>query len=242
MRVTRIYQPGEFSPGEIIPLSTPASQHVGRVLRMKIGDSILLFNGNNYQFPAKIVEVSKREVKIEIQDAKQHSVESHLKIHLGQCISKGDKMDLVMQKAVELGATSITPIFSKFCSVNLDEKRIEKKHKQWQEQVISACEQSGRNYLPIVNFPCKIQNFIENCEASHKLILHPTANSSLQDYKDISKDVTILIGPEGGLAEDEVNYAQKFEFKPIKMGPRILRTETAAISALSILQAIYGDL
>lgn len=242
MRVTRIYQPGEFSPGEIIPLSAPASQHVGRVLRMKIGESILLFNGNDYQFPAKIVETTKREVRVEILDAIQHSVESSLKIHLGQCISKGDKMDLVMQKAVELGVTTITPIFSKFCNVNLDEKRIEKKHRQWQDQVISACEQSGRNYLPTVNIPCKIHNFIESCKASNKLILHPTANKSLQDYQDINEDVIILIGPEGGLAADEIIHAEKFAFKPLKMGPRILRTETAAISALSILQALYGDL
>ena len=242
MRVTRIYQPGEFSPGEIIPLSTQASQHVGRVLRMKSGDNILLFNGNNYQFPAKIVEISKREVTVEIKSIEQHSVESNFKVHLGQCISKGDKMDLVMQKAVELGVTTITPIFSKFCNVNLDAKRIEKKHKQWQEQVISACEQSGRNYMPPVNFPCKIQNFIENCQAKHKLLLHPTANTSLHDYQDISNDVIILIGPEGGLAENEINRAEQCAFKPIKMGPRILRTETAAISALSVLQAIYGDL
>lgn len=242
MRTTRIYQPGDFSPGEIISLSAPASQHVARVLRMRLNDQLILFNGNNKQFLAKIVTIDKRAVSLTILSAEERSCESKLKIHLGQCISKGDKMDLVIQKAVELGVSSITPIFSQFCNVNIDNKRTEKKHKQWQDQVISACEQSGRNFLPTINFPCKLQNFIEQCSTEDKFVLHPSAAKSWQEYPDIIDEVSVLIGPEGGLSDTEIKAAQELDFKPLSMGPRVLRTETAAISILSILQALYGDI
>ena len=242
MRTTRIYQPSDFSPGEIISLSAAASQHVARVLRMQITDQLLLFNGKNQQCHATIATLDKRAVTVIINQVEELSVESKLQIHLGQCISKGDKMDLVIQKAVELGVSSITPIFSQHCSISIDAKRTAKKHKQWQEQIISACEQSGRNLIPILNYPCKLRVFIEQCKSKHKFVLHPKNAKSWHEYSSVSDEVSILIGPEGGLSELEMLATKEFQFQPVNMGPRILRTETAAISAISILQALYGDM
>lgn len=242
MRTTRIYQPGDFSSGEIISLSAAASQHVARVLRMQIADPLLIFNGKNQQCHARIATIDKRTVSVIINQVAELSVESNLKIHLGQCISKGDKMDLIIQKAVELGASSITPILSQYCNVNIDAKRTDKKHRQWQEQIISACEQSGRNFLPKLNYHCKLKTFIEQCESKHKFILHPRNAKPWREYPNIDDEVSILIGPEGGLSDLEILAGKERNFQPVNMGPRILRTETAAISALSILQTLYGDM
>jgi 16S rRNA (uracil1498-N3)-methyltransferase len=242
MRLTRIYQPGEFTPGEIIPLSEAASQHVGRVLRMEIGDNVTLFNGNNFECLSKIVTINKREVSVVIETRTYLSRESSLTINLAQGISKGDKMDFVIQKAIELGVTNIIPILSERCVVNLSQERMSKKHKQWQDQTISACEQCGRNFIPKIFEPCKITNFLENCNSSNKFVLSPTAPNSWHSYTNIEKEVTILIGPEGGLSSQEVELAEKFNFNPINLGPRILRTETAAITTISIIQTLFGDI
>ncbi len=242
MRLTRIYQPGEFTLDEIIPLSATASQHVGRVLRMKVGDYVTLFNGINYEYNAKIVTINKREVYVEIQKIQQLSRESNLYIHLAQGISKGDKMDFVVQKSVELGVTNIIPILSERCNVNINVERLTKKQKQWQDQAISACEQCGRNFIPTIEEPCKFNSFLEMCNTTHKFILYPDATMSWHDYPNISQEITVLIGPEGGFSNKEITLAENFNFKPINLGPRILRTETAAISTISIMQALFGDI
>lgn len=242
MRLTRIYQPGAFTPGEIIPLSAAASQHVGRVLRMNVGDIITLFNGNNFEYQSKIVTINKREISVIIETSMYLSRESNLTINLAQGISKGDKMDFVIQKAIELGVTNIIPILSERCVVNLSAERLSKKHKQWQDQTISACEQCGRNFIPTIYEPIKFNNFLETCNSSNKFVLSPIAEKSWHDYKDIDTEVTILIGPEGGLSHQELKLSEKFNFNPVNLGPRILRTETAAITTVSIIQTLFGDI
>lgn len=242
MRKIRIYQAGTYLPGQIISLSESASQHVGRVLRMQTGDEIILFDGANNEYEATISEVNKNTVKVQIINTRTINLESPLKIHLAQAIPKGDKMELIIQKAVELGAAIITPLLTKHCAFHLDAKRLQKKQAQWQAIAISACEQSGRNQIPIIAEHCNLLKYLKECQTKTKLILYPNAQKSWRQYADISESVSILIGPEGGFSTEEVNLALDNNFIPLKLGPRILRTETAAIASISILQAIFGDL
>ncbi|MDF1757799.1 MAG: 16S rRNA (uracil(1498)-N(3))-methyltransferase [Legionellaceae bacterium] len=242
MRLIRIYQSGNHLPGQIISLSESASQHVGRVLRMRPGDSLNLFDGTNHEYPSTISAINKREVMVEINQKNFVSRESNIQVNLAQAISKGDKMELVVQKAVELGVTTINPLITKRCGINLDEKRISKKQHQWQSIAIAACEQSGRNQVPIIEKPLLLSEYLTICQAENKFVLYPKACKTWREYKGINKNIALLIGPEGGLDEEEITQAEKHNFQPLSLGPRVLRTETAAITAISILQAVYGDL
>ncbi|OGV27848.1 MAG: 16S rRNA (uracil(1498)-N(3))-methyltransferase [Legionellales bacterium RIFCSPHIGHO2_12_FULL_35_11] len=242
MRKIRIYQNGNFTPGQIIHLSDGASQHVARVLRMRTGDILTIFNGDNHEFTAEITQLSKKEAAVTIKNSSMINVESPFNIHLAQAIAKGDKMEMVIQKAVELGAKSISPIITNRLAYKLDGNKLQKKHQQWQAIAISACEQSGRNQLPEIKFPCNFAEYIQKSNALNKLILYPEAGKSWRDYKHISQEIEILIGPEGGLDNTEIELALANNYLPLSLGPRILRTETAALTAISILQAVFGDL
>ena len=242
MRTIRIYQPGHYSVGEMIELSATASLHVGVVLRMQPQDELTLFCGDNREFSARITSVHKKKVTIIIVAEQSVNRESSRRIHLAQAISKGDRMEWVIQKAVELGVTSITPLFTTHCVVKLDVERLAKKHAQWQAIAIAACEQSERNQLPIIHSACSFDEYMHACEAKLKLVLHPYASKSWRDVTFIEGDIALLIGPEGGLSDVEVALAQQHAFQSLCLGPRILRTETAAVAALSVLQAIAGDL
>ncbi|QMT58706.1 16S rRNA (uracil(1498)-N(3))-methyltransferase [Legionella sp. PC997] len=242
MRAVRIYQSGTYHPGQLLELSPEASQHVGVVLRMQPGESLTLFCGDDHEFSATIESVKKKQVIVRIGSSTHISRESPLAIHLAQAISKGERMEFVMQKAVELGVASITPIITKRCVVKLDKERMAKKLHQWQAIVIAACEQSGRNTVPLVHTPMSLEDYMHAAQAELRFILDPGENKKWRDYAFSSSVVDLLIGPEGGLSEDEVQFACKHGFQPLSLGPRILRTETAAITALSVLQAVGGDL
>ena len=241
MRTVRIYQPGPYERGQTLELSDNAGQHVGVVLRMQPGAQLTLFCGDNREFPATIVTVHKKKVTVMINEEHAINRESPRPIHLAQAISKGERMEFVIQKAVELGVASITPILTTRCVVRLDAERLAKKHAQWQAIAVAACEQSGRNQLPTIHPACSLTTYVESCKAKAKFVLHPSLAGSWRDYTLTSGDVALLIGPEGGLSEDEVNLATALQFQPLCLGPRILRTETAAIAALSVLQATIGD-
>ena len=242
LRTIRIYQPGNYQSGQHLELSPEAGQHVGTVLRMQSGESLTLFCGDNREFNATIIAVKKKQVTVEIGSVQEVSRESPLKVHLGQAISKGERMELVMQKAVELGVASITPIITARCVVKLDKERMAKKLHQWQAIVIAACEQSGRNTVPLVHQPLNLDHYLSEVQADLKLVLHPGGNKTWRDYALKPSSISLLIGPEGGLSEEEVASAKAHDFQFLSLGPRILRTETAAITALSVLQAIGGDL
>lgn len=242
MRTIRIYQSGSYSLGESLELSPAASQHVGVVLRMQSGDELTLFCGNNREYLARIVDVNKKKVTVLITNEQEVNRESSRTIHLAQAISKGDRMEWVIQKAVELGVTSITPLFTEHCVVKLDEARLAKKQAQWQAIAIAACEQSGRTTVPIIHLACSYARYLQDCDARMKLILHPRAAIAWRDYRFIAGDIALLIGPEGGLSDAEITQAHSHAFQSLCLGPRVLRTETAAIAALSVLQAIAGDL
>lgn len=242
MREIRIYQPGEYHSGQTIELSPEAGQHVAVVLRMQPGEPLTLFPGNNMEFEANITSVKKRQVIVTIGLSKKINRESPLSIHLAQAISRGERMELVMQKTVELGVASITPLITERCAVKLDKERMVKKLHQWQSIVIAACEQCGRNQVPVVHSPVTLEQFIKESSAGLKLILHPDFKKTWRDYTLEQPDIALIIGPEGGLSDAEVKLAGDCGFMPLSLGPRILRTETAAITALSVLQAMGGDL
>ena len=242
LKTIRIYQEGAYKAHDNIELSPTASQHVGVVLRMRPNDKIILFCGDNREFDATITAVNKKKVMVHIDSVTNVNRESSRKIHLAQAISKGERMEIVVQKAVELGVTSITPLLTTHCVVRLNAERLAKKEAQWQAIAIAACEQSGRNTIPIIHQTCSLEDYLNICPASIKLILDPNSQFSWRDIKFIEEDISLLIGPEGGLSDDEVATLAKQGFQALSLGPRILRTETAAIAAISVIQAICGDL
>lgn len=242
MREIRIYQPGDYQCGQLLELSPEAGQHVGVVLRKQPGDTLTLFCGDNREFDATLQTVKKKQVVVLINNVREQSRESPLKIHLAQAISKGDRMELVMQKSAELGVASITPLITERCAVKLDKERLEKKRQQWQAIVIAACEQSGRNVVPEVNAPLCFNEYLNAENADLKFVLNPDGKKNWRDYDFSSLNVALIIGPEGGLSADEIKLAARHDFLSLSLGPRILRTETAAITALSVLQAVGGDL
>ncbi len=241
MKQVRIYQPGPYETGQTIELSSAATQHVAVVLRMQKGDKLILFCGDNREFSATICEIHKKKVWVHIDDVQSANRESPLSIHLAQAISKGERMEFVIQKAVELGVVSIVPIITERCVVRLNDERLCKKQVQWQSIAISAVEQSERNVLPIVHQPISLSHYVQTCSCRMRLILDPQSQKTWRDYSKPTDEMALLIGPEGGFSPEEVSLALTHSFHSLRLGPRILRTETAAIAAISVLQAIQGD-
>lgn len=253
MRVPRIYHPlleslaenseqPRLAEGQVIALDDEAANHVGRVLRMSAGQPIQVFTGDGYDYSAEIVSASKKNVEVRITGLQFNTSESSLKIHLGQGISRGDRMDFVLQKSVELGVHSITPLFTERCGVKLSGERLEKKRLQWQKIVISACEQSGRAYVPEVRAPVSLPQWLANLPPALRLTLDPQATKALREQQVSNQHIQLLVGPEGGLTETEIAAAATADFQPVQLGPRVLRTETAALTALSVVQYQFGDL
>ena len=240
--MTRIYQPFTINQNSLITLNDDAFNHLIRVLRMKRGEEIILFDGSNHITPAVIHEINKKSVTVKTATTILDNRESPLNIHLGQVISRGEKMEFTIQKSVELGVSSITPLLSERCGVKLDEERMNKKVQQWQKIVISACEQSGRNVIPIINPVMKLENWCANLTSQLRLNLHPKAQHGIKHLSNDKNDISLLIGPEGGLSDAEINMTHQYDFTDILLGPRILRTETAALTAITALQVHLGDL
>lgn len=242
MRTIRIYQPGDYQVGQTLALSEDAAHHVGSVLRLTVGAKIILFRSDNYEGHAIITSAHKKHIQVTIETMTLVNRESPRRIHLAQSLAKGDKMEWVIQKAVELGVASITPLLTERSVVRLDASRLEKKQQQWQAIAISACEQSGRNHIPTIHATSSFEQFLTHCPATHKWILSPTAQPSWPPISDDSAELALLIGPEGGFSPQELACADQHKVQGICLGPRILRTETAAIAAMGIMQMLYGDL
>lgn len=243
MRIPRIYHPESLEYQTQCQLSEDAANHVGRVLRMVEGEQLELFDGSNHIYPAIITESNKKSIKVNILGRELSDKESNLKIHLGQVISRGERMEFTIQKSVELGVNVITPLWSERCGVKLDGERMDKKIQQWQKIVIAACEQCGRNVVPEIRPLMKLQDWCAEDDGAIKLNLHPRAQHSIKTLPMIPKDgVRLLIGSEGGLSEQEIVQTQQKGFTEILLGKRILRTETASLAAISALQIYFGDL
>ncbi|AWR60741.1 TPA: 16S rRNA (uracil(1498)-N(3))-methyltransferase [Proteus mirabilis] len=242
MRIPRIYHPEPLSAGTQTSLAEEAANHVGRVLRMSKGQKLALFDGSNQVFDADIIESSKKSVIVQVNEGQMDDRESPLDLHLGQVLSRGEKMEFTIQKSVELGVNTITPLISERCGVKLDPSRLEKKHQQWQKIIISACEQCGRNKIPQLMPVMSLEAWCAQTDDSLKLNLHPRASQSINTLPLPVKKVRLLIGPEGGLSPEEIAMTAKYHFTDILLGPRVLRTETTALTAITALQVRFGDL
>jgi 16S rRNA (uracil1498-N3)-methyltransferase len=235
----RIYQDVPLALG-MLQLEEKASHHLARVLRVDVGDEIILFNGTGGEYQAVIRSVSKKTVAVELLSFSAREAESSTAIYLGQGIARGEKMDFVIQKAVELGVTKIYPVITERCNVRLDHEREQKRMQHWQAVMISACEQSGRNHLPELHAPLPLYDWLAMINAEKKLVLSPHVAVKL-DRSQRPATVAVLIGPEGGLSRAEMAAAAAHDFAGLNLGPRVLRTETAALTALAVLQFAYGD-
>jgi 16S rRNA (uracil1498-N3)-methyltransferase len=241
MRKPRIYTQQPLSNGTSLELESGASQHLARALRMESGDEFVLFNGQGGEFPARLESVGKKTVVARLGDQRHRETESPLAIHLGIAISRGDRMDWVIQKATELGATRITPLFTERTEVKLKGERAEKKLQHWRQVAISACEQCGRNRLPEITDLSELRSWLAGTAADLKFVLHHRAGNQDADA-GAPASVALLVGPEGGLSDAEILAAEQAAYQSLALGPRVLRTETAPVAAIAILQARWGDM
>ncbi|MCB1768519.1 MAG: 16S rRNA (uracil(1498)-N(3))-methyltransferase [Candidatus Competibacteraceae bacterium] len=242
MRIPRLYLSVPLATGTTLRLDDNAFNHVIRVLRLKPGASLTLFNGEGGAFAATLLEVGRREAWAQVLEALPGEVESPLRIMLAQGVARGDKMDFTIQKAVELGVAVIQPLFAERGGVDLTGARLTRKVEHWRNVVIGACEQCGRNRLPALQEPRLLADWLaQPAETGLRLLLNPQAMQGLRGLEPPMGPVTLLIGPEGGLSLAEINQAQAAGFTGVRLGPRILRTETAGVATLAALQALWGD-
>ncbi len=241
MRIPRIYIDQTLTPSGSIEIEEHGRHYLSHVLRLRSGDKIIGFNGNGNEYLATVAELSSKKVVIEIESECHPKRESELRIELGQGISRGERMDIVFQKAIELGVHSLAPIWTRRCQVQLTGARLEKRLLHWRGVVQSACEQSGRTIVPPLQPAATLDAWLANTDNELAIVLDPGASLSLTELTRASR-IRLLIGPEGGLEPDEVQRSQTQGFIPVRLGPRILRTETAAIAALTALQTLWGDL
>ncbi|EPL14391.1 16S rRNA (uracil(1498)-N(3))-methyltransferase [Pseudomonas sp. CF161] len=238
MRLSRFFIDAPLSLGEH-PLPEAQAHYIGRVLRMAEGDALQVFDGSGMEFRGTLLEVGKKRVTVRLDECFAGQVESPLQIHLGQGLSRGERMDWAIQKATELGVSEITPIFSERCEVRLKDERADKRLMHWRQVAISACEQCGRSRVPVIHPPLLLADWIKQTQAELKLVLHPVAEPLVSHAKPAS--LAFLIGPEGGLSDAEVEQAHGAGFLPARLGPRVLRTETAPVVALAVAQQLWGD-
>jgi 16S rRNA (uracil1498-N3)-methyltransferase len=241
VRVPRIYTEQTLSSGAQAVLEGDAANHIGRVLRLRANSPLVLFDGSGGEYEAVLASVGKREVVAEVGAYRAVEAESKLELTLIQAISRGERMDFTLQKAVELGVSRIIPVSSTRSVVNLDGDRRERRHDHWLKIIVGACEQSGRNRLPQL---LPLRTLSEALAAPMEglgLVLDPSGKSSLGSLPR-ANSVTLLVGPEGGLDDAEVAQSLSAGFQGLRLGPRVLRTETAALVALAVLQAGWGDL
>ncbi len=241
MRTIRIYEPQCLEEGSKIKLSEDAAHHLLRVLRQKSGLKFHLFDGCAHQVQATLL-IEGKEAYAQIGPKIPPLPESPLDIELGQAVGKGDRMEYALQKAVELGVSSITPLITDFCAVKLQDDRKERKVLSWQKTVSAACEQCGRSTVPKVAPITAFETWCQSAPDAQTIILDPKSSQKLSDLEQLKAKVRLLIGPEGGFSQGELELARNLEFTAVTLGPRILRTETASAAALAVLGAKFGDL
>ena len=240
MRVPRIHTLQPLQPHTTVTLEPPASQHLARALRMQAGDALVLFDGRGGQYPATISTVERKRVSVTITGHDPVELESHLPVHLAIGMSRGDRMDWVVQKATELGVAAITALVTERTELKLKGERAEKKRAHWQQVAISACEQCGRNRVPPIAAPVSLADWLADCDAELRLVLHHRAEPA--PAPAMPGSAALLVGPEGGLSEAEIAMAETAGFVSLQLGPRVLRTETAPLAALAIIQSRWGDM
>jgi len=244
MRTTRIYTRAKLSSHAAVVLEPEPSHHLARVLRLGVGDTLTVFDGCGGEYPGEITAVDKKHVQIRTGAHLSRECESPLSIHLGIAVSRGERMDWIVQKATELGIAALTPLVTEHNGVKLDAERAAKKIQHWQQIAISACEQCGRNRPPVIRPIQTLQQWLVATEAQRKCVLHHRAErAGLASVAGAAPEsVALLVGPEGGLSEAEIRVAEQAGYTALRLGPRVLRTETAPLAAIAVLQAYWGDM
>jgi 16S rRNA (uracil1498-N3)-methyltransferase len=239
--IPRIHCEQAPGTGQTLKLGEKPSHHLLRVLRLGVGDAVVVFDGAGGEYLSEIAVCGKNRVEILVGAHQSVQRESSLSITLAQGISRNERMDYTIQKAVELGVAEILPLQTERSSVRLDAERQVRKHEHWQAVARSAAEQCGRDRVPAVTEIRQIDEWLAEEKGGSRLMLDPQATTSLRGLKS-SSDITLLIGPEGGLSDAELLLARKRGFTGVRLGPRILRTETAGVAALAAIQTLWGDL
>ncbi len=239
----RVYIDSPLETGDIFELPPKVFHHLVKVLRLSINSEFFVFNGQGGNCKARLISIEKKRAKAEINAFIADSITPGQRIHLAQAISRGDRMDFALQKAVELGVSEITPVFAENSAVKLPKERLQNKIRHWHEIMVSATEQCGRSDLPKLNIPFSFAQFVA-IEDRHscKIILDPHSEKSFGSLHQPGENILVMIGPESGFTHTEIALAQKNGFKSIKLGPRVLRTETAAIAAITTIQVLFGDI
>jgi 16S rRNA (uracil1498-N3)-methyltransferase len=244
MRLNRVYVDAALSAGSAVELPAAAAQHLAKVLRVRGGEEIVLFTGDGREFGGTIESVRGSRVTAAVGEARSVDRESPLAITLVQCVARADRMDVIVQKATELGVARIVPVLSRRSVVRLDAAQSESKAAHWRAIAVNACEQCGRNRLPAIEPPRRLIDYLGSVSpdgAGPRLVLDPDLDGPGAPPA-VHGAVEIAVGPEGGFDASELEALRVSGFGPMRLGPRILRTETAAIAALAWLQGRYGDL
>jgi len=244
MRIPRVHVDQPLGPGHEVLLPEQSGEHLARVLRLERGHPLILFNGDGCEYKATLASLAKRAVTAEVTAVQAVERESPLHLTLAQGIARGEKMDWILQKATELGVARIVPIVTERTEVKLDEERAERRVLHWTQVIAGACEQSGRTRLPQLDMPQRLDRWLSTLEtdAALRLALIPGGDVGARDLPAMPHGALVCVGPEGGFSDKDVAMLQQSQFRALRLGPRILRTETAGIAALAALQALWGDM
>ena len=244
MRIPRVHTSQTLNVGHEVLLPEQAGEHLARVLRLERGHPLILFNGDGREYDAKLTSLAKRAVSADVVASRFVDRESRLPLTLAQGIARGEKMDWILQKATELGVARIVPIVTERTEVKLDEERAERRVLHWTQVIAGACEQSGRTRLPQLDMPQRLDRWLSTLEtdAALRLALIPGGDVGARDLPAMPHGALVCVGPEGGFSDKDVAMLQQSQFRALRLGPRILRTETAGIAALAALQALWGDM
>jgi 16S rRNA (uracil1498-N3)-methyltransferase len=233
-----------LSEGSTVELDATAARHIVRVLRLGPGQALSLFDGNGLEADGRLQQVARRSVAVRLGAVRRASLESPLQVTLAQAVCRSDRMDFALQKAVELGVSTIIPLMAARSRLPDDPRHLARKQAHWQGVIVAACEQSGRAHVPRCAPVQALDDWLqgEPLAADMGLVLDPAATCGMHDYPRPRGKVKVLIGPEGGLSHSELEQALACGFRSLRLGPRILRTETAGMATLAALQVLWGDL
>lgn len=240
MRIHRIYVAQALAPETDLVIGGNSAHYLARVLRVTAGQSLVLFNGDGHDYAAEVIRTGKNGLNIRVLSRLPSRTESFLQITLVQAISRGERMDLTLQKCTELGVAAFQPLVTERVEVRIRPDKLPKRMEHWRQVVISACEQSGRSVIPAVNEPILLHEWLGQSGAGQRLVLAPEAKIALPKF-NLGHEVEILIGPEGGFSDAELAQIERGGVAAASLGPRILRTETAGPAAIAVLQALFGD-
>ncbi|MBS0557911.1 MAG: 16S rRNA (uracil(1498)-N(3))-methyltransferase [Proteobacteria bacterium] len=244
MRIPRVFIPQDLRTGQTVLLPDQAGEHVARVLRLERDAALMVFNGDGREYDATLASLAKHAVTAEIHAVREVDRESPLQLTLAQGIARGEKMDWILQKATELGVARIVPIVTERTEVKLDEERAERRMAHWTSVIAGACEQSGRARLPALEPPQRMDRWLAALAdtAASRLALLPDGDIAVRQCTQLDNGAILAVGPEGGFSDNDVALLKQANFHGLRLGPRILRTETAGLAALAALQARFGDI